>query len=80
MEKNEDFSLRHVPLSRDACSCGVCAARNVPTAQRPAVEIYELRVGHNVTRLCAECVVKLKRMLEQPLPVECKDKDKEAGS
>lgn len=80
MDKNEEFSLRHVPLSRDACSCGVCAARNVPTSQRPAAEIYELRIGHNVTRLCAGCVVKLKRMLERPLPVEDKDENTEAGS
>ena len=70
MNKNEEFSLRHVPLSRDACSCGVCAARNVPTAQRPAAEIYELRIGHHVTRLCGSCVMKLKHMLEQPLTKE----------
>lgn len=65
---DEKFSLRFVPLSRDACSCGTCFARNVNAGEKQAADIYELRVGHTVIRLCSSCLHDLKQTLEQPLP------------
>lgn len=70
----ENFSIRHVPLARDACSCGICFARNAPMGDKPAVEIYELRAGTAVLRLCGNCLSDLRSVLDRPLP------EKESGA
>lgn len=59
MQNNDNFSVTHLPLSKDACSCGVCFARNTPTLDKPGAEIYEIRIGHTVMRLCGDCIEKL---------------------
>lgn len=64
----ENFSIRHVPLARDACSCGICFARNAPMGDTPPAEIYELRAGTAVLRLCGKCLANLRSALDRPLP------------
>lgn len=52
--KTPEFSVTLV--TNDICSCGSCFARNTDSDGRPAVDIYDLRIGNVAMRMCAKCL------------------------
>lgn len=73
MPENENFTVSFLPKEKDTASCAVCFARNADPV-RPLAEprhevkdIYEIRVGATVLRLCKDCLASLHGKLDEAM-------------